>query len=153
MYHIDNIKLICNDTAFEMGVLLTHIEQYAKEIRHTAVQLDRLFREGISITGEKERYMELYGWWETEFNRQPLCKNDITAEIVMKIKPSGAMEDEESYRYILQAAIFSGYANEVPAPVGGSDTKYYVLHSLEENKDILSTMQFMRNNRYRKKMN
>jgi len=117
-----------NGITMEMGAILATIEEAAKEIRRAGVLIGNLLNErDFLVSQEEERYLELYEWWAKKF-RRPLCKNHINARSIKSISTYGSTYGKEVYRTALKAAIFAGYAVEVPRPKGERfNAKYYVL--------------------------
>ena len=89
-----------------------------------------------SRSADEQRYMELYAWWTTKFNRRPITKTNID-EHYTAIRPAGTKHGKEAYKKALQAALDYGFAVEADPPPGASknpNTKYYALYSLEEQE-------------------
>ena len=104
--------------------------------------LHEVFPSTDSRSALEQRYMELYRWWNTEFKRHPLTKNNIDDTTVKKIRPAGTAHGKETYKKALQAAVDEGYAVKVSAPPGGSknpSADYYELSSPDD--DTLQTHQ------------
>ena len=131
------LQLINKGVTIEMGALLVELEQTVKEIGCAVEHFNGLVKYG-TYTEVEARYRELYRWWRTKFNRQPLCKSHIGIKNAKQISPLSMAYDKEDYLNALQAAIYAGYAVEVPVPEEASKylkEKYYMLSSLGQRAE------------------
>ena len=130
----NQFQLISKGVTMEIGALLVDLEQTVKEIGRSVINFNYLVKNG-TCTDDAERYMELYKWWAAECKPRPLCKNYLNTKVIESIRPPWAdWYNQETYLHALQAAVYAGFAVEVPAPVGGYKSQYYMLSPVKNNK-------------------